>query len=508
VHIENVDVGVQELWAQMVRYQGEARVRGAFQLRPALNLWVGPAELRFDAGTVSAGSAEVLRDFRGSLTCTVDPFDVRTVVGMQPFQFISARALLSAELAGLEVSSLFTRALKLADGSGPLDMDIALDHGVFGADSAMMLRTAHVGWKGHRGGLDASGDIAVLAGGANADRDVFAVSPDETGRAHILIDVPRAAVSIDDSKISPLQVRHAGAFLSSTSADVTESWKRAAAVLRLQEAKLDDLRWLREAPIAHLSMLEGGRAQAGGHFALTGETVVDLSAWARVDDARVHLASSEWQGNGMATLEANDGAKAQSSAAGARRSERPSASVENLSGLIQLRDVGVAMGEHKVDGWWADVALQGTRVSAAHGIDATGRVEAKLRDGLPALYMLASSDDIPKFVPSLLPLSGLQVALEVDRHCRFTDVRILQASGGPVAAAGRLQFDPENNHGAVLIYTSPVALASMGLELEEHSSHVSPMVGTAWLTERLGPLARLASEKRLAHCASAPRAHR
>ena len=50
IHVEDVDVEVREVWAQMMRYEGDAHVVGAFRLRPAKRVWVGPADLEFRDG--------------------------------------------------------------------------------------------------------------------------------------------------------------------------------------------------------------------------------------------------------------------------------------------------------------------------------------------------------------------------------------------------------------------------------------------------------------------------
>src|SRR5262249_27400293 len=157
------------------------------------------------------------------------------------FQFISAHAALSAQVTGFEVASLFAPPFELSDGSGPLDMDLALDHGVFSPESTMKLRAVHVGWSGgDHAGLEAAGQLLILAGGANAHGHMFPVSTDETGAAHVALDLPVLSVSIADSKILPLRLRNAGGFLSVTSADVTKTWQRAAAVLWVDQAKIDD----------------------------------------------------------------------------------------------------------------------------------------------------------------------------------------------------------------------------------------------------------------------------
>ena len=68
VHMDDVDVQARELWAQMFRYEGDACVRGAFRLRPAKRLWVGPAELSMNGGKLDTGPHDVLHDMEGTLT--------------------------------------------------------------------------------------------------------------------------------------------------------------------------------------------------------------------------------------------------------------------------------------------------------------------------------------------------------------------------------------------------------------------------------------------------------
>ena len=101
VHMDDVDVQARELWGQMFRYEGDARVRGAFRLRPAKRLWVGPAELTLSGGKLDTGPHDVLRDMEGTLTVKVDDFDTEPVHGLEPFRFIFARLRMQAQVPDL-----------------------------------------------------------------------------------------------------------------------------------------------------------------------------------------------------------------------------------------------------------------------------------------------------------------------------------------------------------------------------------------------------------------------
>jgi hypothetical protein len=85
VFLEDVDVGVDELWMQQFRYLGDARAKGAFRLDPMRHVWVGPASLELGSGQVVVGGEPALQRFSGRVDCTVSPFDVAPTNGLDVF---------------------------------------------------------------------------------------------------------------------------------------------------------------------------------------------------------------------------------------------------------------------------------------------------------------------------------------------------------------------------------------------------------------------------------------
>jgi hypothetical protein len=509
VHLESVDVGVREVWAQMARFQGQARVRGRFQLRPALHLWIGPpAELAFQSGTITVGPYEVFRDWRGTLSATVDPFDVNSLEGMKVFQRISARATLSAQVAALDVIEMFTGPKwSLADASGALDVDVGLDRGVLTSDSSVRMRAVHLAVTEGDRRLSVRGQILFSAGGADAyaSTDPRVNEPKDAG--HVALELPVASVSLERDPYGPLELRDAAGAISTTSLDVTEKWQLAGALARVEKAELDDLRWIRAdrrrgEPVFSI---DGGSARARAALSVTRGRGLEASLAANFEQARGSWKASKWEANGSARF-ATDGQPAGRAELDGKRLFGQT--IAELNGGVELRDVRFSSGDRNVEAWWADVRVSRARLDVAHGLDGAARVDAKLRDGLPVLYLLASEDDIPHIVPALLPLENVTVGLDVDHRCRFTDVRIVQATGGPLAAEGRLQLERGETRGAVLIHTAPTALLSMGLELRGDSSHMAPFAGGAWLAERLAPLGPIADEKHRTVCPPSPVAKR
>jgi hypothetical protein len=89
--IEDVDVGVREAWLHEVRYvvdSVESRARGAFRLRPAKHLWVGPASLDLAPGELTIRGERLVAGATGRVDCTVTPFDVYEPRGKEVFAFI------------------------------------------------------------------------------------------------------------------------------------------------------------------------------------------------------------------------------------------------------------------------------------------------------------------------------------------------------------------------------------------------------------------------------------
>jgi hypothetical protein len=212
IHIEDVDVEVREIWAQMFRYQGAGRAIGAFRLRPAKRLWVGPAELHLASGTIASGPTEVANAVRADITCKVDDFDVENVHGLEPFRFISARTVLALAVPDLSaVDFLAGPGSKVAfrDGGGALDADARLEHGVIQSESRVTYRTSRVGVVTPAARFAIEGDLALTAARADSDR------------GEVSVDVPSARVRLDGARGPPLEIRDVRGALFSSSVDVT-----------------------------------------------------------------------------------------------------------------------------------------------------------------------------------------------------------------------------------------------------------------------------------------------
>lgn len=237
VHLENVDVGVREIWAHFVRYhgdQGGARARGAFRLRPARTLWVGPASLTLDAGRLTLGNEELAHSFSGKIRCTVHPFDVRVPDGREVFRFISTELELSA------VGATPDPALRLFSPDSPLSLDTEpgalrvsarVRRGKFSEDSWVGLASARVraGYRDFR--LDARQVVARAAGGAGE-------------RVESSLRFASAELSALTEPVQPARIDGAFAALSSSGLDAAGEARQLERRLELARVELPDARLL------------------------------------------------------------------------------------------------------------------------------------------------------------------------------------------------------------------------------------------------------------------------
>jgi hypothetical protein len=176
----------------------------------------------------------------------------------------------------------------------------------------------------------------------------------------------------------------------------------------------------------------------------------------------------------------------------------------DVTGIVQARKVALASQQYHTDDWWADFRIHSAHVDTRQNLDMAAKVRARFRDGLPALNALASEEEIPAWVPAVLPLKGIDLDLSVERFCRWSDVQIDEATGGPLSAKGRLQFEPGETRGAILLRLASMGFVSVGLDFVEDYSNMSLLVGASWLEEHMVPMTKSATEKHDTICQPEP----
>jgi hypothetical protein len=153
----------------------------------------------------------------------------------------------------------------------------------------------------------------------------------------------------------------------------------------------------------------------------------------------------------------------------------------HTSGAVHLRNVALPNAAEPVSKWWADVQLDSLYGHAEQNLELGGTFRAQLRDATPGLAVLASQGSLPKWVQSAFPLRGLTVTGSLARRCRLTDIHLVDLSGGPAVARGRLQSLPDGFQGALLLRLAGFQAISAGLDFDANHTHVGLFDGDAWL---------------------------
>jgi hypothetical protein len=135
IHIENLLADpAPEIWIEIYRFQGRARVTGGFYLHPHVEARIGPAAVRFLSGGVTLGAEEVLlASATGGGECVIDPHAPDSVLGDEIWRKISGHIELDGRLEDLRFLNYFLRRSKeprLAGGSGTARFAVAFKHGI------------------------------------------------------------------------------------------------------------------------------------------------------------------------------------------------------------------------------------------------------------------------------------------------------------------------------------------------------------------------------------------
>jgi hypothetical protein len=203
VRVENfVADPTPEVWVELYRFQGHARVTGSFYLHPHVEAWIGPAAVQFLSGDLSLGSEEtVLRSMTGRSDCVIEPHAPDEVRGDEIWRKISGSSRIEGRLEDLRFLNYFLRRSeepRFTGGAGPARFDVRFDHGI------------------GKGGADfeAAGVSARYAAGA------------VRGRASGHLEIPRWDVANGDMEISGSRVDLSNAISVGTSHDERDWWGR------------------------------------------------------------------------------------------------------------------------------------------------------------------------------------------------------------------------------------------------------------------------------------------
>jgi hypothetical protein len=193
---------VPDIWIEIYRFRGHARVTGSFFLHPHDRARVGPAQVDFLSGAFTLGPHEtILSPAAGRADCRIDAYDPDEVRGQEIWRKISGNIRIEGGVEDLRFVNHFLRRTpepRLAEGAGRARFAIRFDHGI-----------------GRGEGDYDSGALKIRY----ARRSL-------TGRASTRLTVPRWDVEHDDMEISGSRVDLAGIRTAGTPHDERDWWGR------------------------------------------------------------------------------------------------------------------------------------------------------------------------------------------------------------------------------------------------------------------------------------------
>lgn len=123
-----------EIWIEIYRFQGHARVSGGFLLRPHVRARIGPAAVDFLSGSFALAPDEpILSSASGHADCVIDPYDPDKVRGQEVWRKISGNIRTEGRLEDIRFLNYFLGRIpepRLAGGGGPARFSVAFDHGI------------------------------------------------------------------------------------------------------------------------------------------------------------------------------------------------------------------------------------------------------------------------------------------------------------------------------------------------------------------------------------------
>lgn len=455
VELADISASLREVWTMEYRYRGAGSLTGSFHLKPKRQLWIRPSVMITHGGLLSLGDRELVRGIEGSIEAHIDAFDVREREGTEVLRHLSGRIHQHGQLASLGSvgATYFPKgsSVSIDEGTGPLKIDIDLEHGVVQPGSRVTFHTDAAVVKAPPVSLRSDVDFMVE------------VATDSAPEPHPSIV---AEMTIEHGTGSPaLDVRGVKLRIDTGNADFAAPFELARLTASVTSARAGDLSGLQELAPEKMT-LEGGAVTAAARAdyrrgALEGR--VDLT----LDKARATMEPFAIVSSGKIWTNVV--------------SEDVEKAIAFPGAGVDLRDMGVKLMQGHAEGLWLKARAEKTNiVTSAGSADSDIAIDSGPGDRTMKLFTrIASLPDVAADVTA-----GTQLAASLHFRVRPKDISLTvqRAKNGALEGRGRIRKRVGPPTGAFLLSVGPVVA---GLEIHDSKVSVHPLAGGGWLDEKL-----------------------
>ncbi len=451
---------LDELWIDAMRFTGEARVTGSFELRPLRWLEVGASSVDVRSGAVHTGAPIVLEKMLGKIEGAIHGFDLRDSPPVTDLvRHVSTHARIDGVIPSLAFVDRVTApsGVRASGGGGAAHLEVSLEDGKLATGTAILIDStdARVSAEGHSAVGTARSKLSVVAGEARLE---IAIAP--------------LAVEREDEKAPLLRVRAVEVAARSRGLDVARFFEEPSYAIDVTEGQLPDLRlFTKYLGKGGALQIDGGHGRVHGHVELGGAAAKGTASIA-LEDAALRLADTRLRGN--ATVGVN-------LARGSLRDLDLSGTRIDLANVTTAASAGAPPWSGRVDLPAAHLRVEG-------GLDFTASLVAACRDARPVVALIAADSPLPGWAAGLVSEDGLKATAQLHVSAARTFLRGLRAKVGPFSIAADFLKQGARPRSLLLVQRAPFAV---GIDAREGSTSIVLLDATGWFERAEAELPKL-----------------
>ncbi len=483
VHLEDLKVGVTELWFFEYRYLGEGTLRGGFE-RGSDILQIDTSVQKLGPGKLLYGEKHVIsHNFRGQVQAEIPQVNPSDHADLSFLDFVNADIDLKADIENLEHLTNYLPQGEIKKGAGHLTVHGVLKQGALSSDTEVAYQSEQLEFRTSSITVNTDIDFLITVAAAEDTKE----EPNKNARKEL---VPRlyshsknTALTFSSKEMKPftLEIRDHTEKAALDSTKLGEEMKISSASVELPSIVSKDLENV-ESLSESMPQSGAGEAEASLHMKMD-------------EEGRFHGPFSA-QLKGL-ELEVPPVKMSLDAALKFQASVDLAHETLMLSGIeADATHTDFLIGDNKIEDWWLKLRGKKLWVDWAHE-QVTAEATLAARDAEPVIRAVAHDQGgIPAIVADVLKFPNVRAAAQVRRDRETFDLMLESIETAIIDFSGRVYRKEENLKLALLIGGK---VLSLGLYKDPKDTSLVPMARTSWLNKKLetfpAPKERVAAPK-------------